>query len=81
MDITIKEIEKNLKTLPKELFGQVNDYIEFLKYKHFKGKQYEVSEWQKEETQRRVDYFRNNPHSFVSESEMNDYLNDLDRGD
>jgi len=81
MDITIKEIEKNLKTLPKELFGQVNDYIEFLKHKHFKGKQYEVSEWQKEETQRRVDYFRNDPHSFVSESEMNDYLNDLDRGD
>ncbi|MCY0967577.1 hypothetical protein [Chryseobacterium wangxinyae] len=34
MDITIKEIEKNLKSLPKEFFGQVNDYIEFLKSKY-----------------------------------------------
>lgn len=34
MDITIKDIENNLKTLPKELFQNVNDYIDFLKSKY-----------------------------------------------
>lgn len=34
MEISIKEIEKNLKSLPKEVLGQVNDYIEFLKSKY-----------------------------------------------
>ena len=38
MEITIKEIEKSLKSLPKELFGQVNDYIEFLKSKYTEAK-------------------------------------------
>lgn len=33
MEITIKDLEKNLKTLPKELLGNVNDYIDFLKEK------------------------------------------------
>ncbi|KQT17049.1 hypothetical protein ASG31_11870 [Chryseobacterium sp. Leaf404] len=33
MDITIEEIEKNLRSLPKEFFGQVNDYIDLLKSK------------------------------------------------
>jgi hypothetical protein len=31
MEITIKDLENNLKTLPKELLGNVNDYIDFLK--------------------------------------------------
>lgn len=31
MQITLKEINKNLESLPKELFEQVNDYIDFLK--------------------------------------------------
>lgn len=34
MEITIKDLENNLKTLPKELFGNVNDYIDFLKEKY-----------------------------------------------
>ena len=34
MEITIKDLEKNLKTLPKELLGNVNDYIDFLKEKY-----------------------------------------------
>ncbi|WP_312902454.1 hypothetical protein [Chryseobacterium taichungense] len=36
MQITVKEIEKNLQSLPKELFEQVNDYIDFLKSKYGK---------------------------------------------
>jgi len=38
MEITIKEIEKSLKSLPKEFLGQVNDYIEFLKSKYTETK-------------------------------------------
>ena len=34
MEITIKDLENNLKTLPKELLGNVNDYIDFLKEKY-----------------------------------------------
>ena len=34
MEITIKDLEKNLKTLHKELLGNVNDYIDFLKEKY-----------------------------------------------
>lgn len=81
MEITLKDIETNLETLPKEFLHDVNDFIDFLKYKYLKEKQYEVPEWQKEETKRRMDYSRNNPQSFVSESEMDDYLNDLESGD
>jgi|GEM_PF-1062239 len=81
MEITLKDLEQNIKTLPENFYQEVNDFIDFLKHKHFKGKQYEVLEWQKEETRRRVEYSRNNPHSFVSESEMNDYLKDLESGD
>lgn len=43
MDITIKELEKNLKSLPKEFFGQVNDYIDFLKSKYSETKI--VTDW------------------------------------
>lgn len=50
MEITIKDLENNLKTLPKELLGNVNDYIDFLKEKYTKIKDekiYNLSENQK----------------------------------
>lgn len=81
MDITVKDIENNLETLPKEFLYEVNDFIDFLKYKYLKEKQYEVPEWQKEEVRKRVKYSQDHPESFVSESEMDDYLNDLESGD
>ncbi|HJY13547.1 MAG TPA: hypothetical protein VJ304_12225 [Flavobacterium sp.] len=81
MEITVKDIQSNLETLPKEFLNEVNDFIDFLKYKHFKEREYEVPEWQKNEVRRRMDYAQNNPQSFVSESEMNNYLNDLESGD
>ena len=79
MEISIKEIEQNLQSLPEEFLGQVNDFIDFLRYKHFKAKEYEVPEWQKEEVRRRVKYSQEHPESLVSEPEMNDYLDDLER--
>ncbi len=81
MEITLKDLEENIKTLPENFYGEVNDFIDFLKHKHFKGKQDKASIWQKEETERRMKYTQNNPQSFLSESKMDDYLNDLESGD
>jgi hypothetical protein len=81
MEVTLKHLEKNIRTLPENFYEEVNDFIDFLKHKHFKGKEYEVPEWQKEEVRRRREYTQEHPQSFVSESEMDNYLNDLESGD
>lgn len=81
MEITLKDLENNIRTLPENFYTQVNDFVDFLKYKHFKNKQFEVPEWQKEETQRRAKYAKDNPQSFLSESQLDDHLNDLENGD
>ncbi len=81
MEITLKDLEDNIRTLPENFYEEVNDFIDFLKQKHFKSKSNHIPEWQKEETGRRAEYLRENPQSFVSESEMDDYLNNLESGD
>ncbi|MFY7845025.1 DUF2281 domain-containing protein [uncultured Chryseobacterium sp.] len=81
MEITLKDLEDNIRTLPENFYEEVNDFIDFLKQKHFKSKSNHIPEWQKEETERRAEYLRENPQSFVSESEMDDYLNNLESGD
>jgi len=81
MEITLKDLENNIRTLPENFYEEVNDFIDFLKNKHFKEKQYEVPESQKEEVRRRIKYSQSNPQSFVSESEMDDYLRSLEDGD
>ena len=50
MEITIKDLENNLKTLPKELLGNVNDYIDFLKEKYLNKEKNNSSERMHEET-------------------------------
>lgn len=64
MDITIKEIEKNLKSLPKEFFGQVNDYIDFLKSKYSETKvetdwAENLTDSQKQSIEKGIDDIRN----------------------
>jgi DNA replication initiation complex subunit (GINS family) len=34
MPITIKHLEDNIKTLPEDLYGEVNDFVDFLKTKY-----------------------------------------------
>ncbi len=80
MEITLKDLENNIRTLPENFYEEVNDFIDFLKYKNSNTKKYEVPDWQKEEVRSRVEYVRNNPQSFVSESEMDSYLKDLENG-
>ncbi len=75
--ITINEIKANLESLPESFYSEVNDFIDFLKDKHRRANSNEIPEWQKEEIIRRAAYARNHPQSFVSESEMDDYLKDL----
>lgn len=81
MEITLKDLENNIRTLPENFYEEVNDFIDFLKHKHVKRKENDIPEWQKEEVRRRVKYSQDNPQSFVSESEMDEYLNDLESGD
>ncbi|WP_294199742.1 MULTISPECIES: hypothetical protein [Chryseobacterium] len=78
MEVTINEIKANLESLPESFYSEVNDFIDFLKDKHRRANSNEIPEWQKEEVRKRAEYARNNPLSFVSESEMNDYLKDLE---
>jgi len=58
MEITIKDIEKNLQSLPKEFLNQVNDYVEFLMEISSNQK---VPEWQKDEVMRRIKEAEENP--------------------
>ena len=66
MEITIKDLENNLKTLPKELFGNVNDYIDFLKEKYLdKDWASQLSENQKKSIEKGISDIENNntiPH-------------------
>lgn len=80
MEITIKDLYENIDTLPKSLYKQVNDFIKFLKSQNSEA-EYEAPEWQKEETLRRMKYYQENPTAMVSESEMDDYLKELEDGE
>ena len=60
MEITIKDLEKNLKTLPKELLGNVNDYIDFLKEKYLdKDWANQLSDSQKESIKKGISDIEN----------------------
>ncbi|MCD9856146.1 DUF2281 domain-containing protein [Epilithonimonas sp. JDS] len=75
MAITIKHLEDNIKTLPEDLYDEVNDFVDFLKFKYSAiENQNEVPDWQIEETNKRLKYISENPTSIVSESEMSDYI-------
>ena len=75
MAITIKHLEDNIKTLPEDLYDEVNDFVDFLKFKYSAiENQNEVPDWQIEETNKRLKYISENPSSIVSESEMSEYI-------
>ena len=60
MEITIKDLEKNLKTLPKELLVNVNDYIDFLKEKYLdKDWANQLSDSQKESIKKGISDIEN----------------------
>ncbi|WP_312825436.1 hypothetical protein [Epilithonimonas sp.] len=64
MEITIKDLENDLKTLPKELLQQVSDYVAFLKFKY--SKDFELEEWQKEVLDERLRYLEENPNETLN---------------
>lgn len=75
MPITIKHLEDNIKTLPENLYDEVNDFVDFLKFKYSSiENQNEIPDWQIEKTNNRLKYISENPTSLVSESEMSDYI-------
>jgi DNA replication initiation complex subunit (GINS family) len=75
MAITIKHLEENIKTLPEDLYDEVNDFVDFLKFKYSSIDNHnEIPDWQIEETNKRLKYISENPTSIVSESEMSEYI-------
>ncbi|MFC5874116.1 hypothetical protein ACFP3I_16095 [Chryseobacterium arachidis] len=52
----------------------MNDFIDFLKHKHFKEKQYKASEWEDEDT-KRMKYAQDYPQSLSTSDD------DLEVGD
>ncbi len=77
MEITIKDLYKNIDTLPKSIYKQANDFLEFLKFQNEK-EEYQIPEWQKKEISKRMKYAKEHPNSLVSEEEMNIFLNELE---
>lgn len=76
METTIKDIEKNLETLPKELLNQVNEYVSFLK--EISNDTAKIPQWQKDEVARRKYELKLHPENFVNEQEMDSYLKELE---
>ncbi len=67
MEITIKDLENDLKSLPKELLQQVSDYVAFLKFKYSESsKENELEEWQKEVLDERLRYLEENPNETLN---------------
>ena len=74
MEVTIKDIEQNLRTLPENLLNQVNDYVDFLK-DTFSGK---IPEWQKKEVLKRKKDMDSYPENVISEDDMTLFLKKLE---
>ncbi|WP_367916045.1 hypothetical protein [Leadbetterella sp. DM7] len=74
MEVTIKDIERNLRTLPENLLNQVNDYVDFLKDVFSEN----IPEWQKEEVLKRKREMDNHPEIAISEQDMSLFLKELE---
>ncbi|MBK6977020.1 MAG: hypothetical protein IPH28_07780 [Cytophagaceae bacterium] len=67
MEITLKEIEKNLLTLPDNLWGQVNDFVIFLKQKYSD----DLPQWQKDELKKKNILFLKTPVQLLKRLKWN----------
>lgn len=72
MEVTIKDIEKNLEKLPKEYLSQVNEFINYLKEQKSLGE--EIPQWQIYEIQKRRKELLDHPENIVSEEDMDYFL-------
>jgi len=78
MPISIKHLEENIKTLPEDLYDEVNDFVDFLKFKYSSITiKNEVPDWQIDESNKRLKYTSENSTSIVSETEMSHYIKTL----
>lgn len=70
MEITIRDLYENIDSLPKSLYKQVNDYLKFLKFQSNNSEDYEVPQWQIDETNRRIKFAEENPDSLLDFDEF-----------
>lgn len=70
MAITIKHLEDNIKTLPEDLYDEVNDFVDFLKFKYSTNdNQIDLQNWQKEILDERLNNLDENPTGTVEFNE------------
>lgn len=70
MAITIKHLEDNIKTLPEDLYDEVNDFVDFLKFKYSTNdNQIDLQNWQKEILDDRLNNLDENPTQTVEFNE------------
>ena len=70
MAITIKHLEDNIKTLPEDLYDEVNDFVDFLKFKYSaNNSQIDLQNWQKEILDERLNNLEENPTGTVEFNE------------
>ncbi|WP_144283579.1 hypothetical protein [Chryseobacterium echinoideorum] len=74
MEITIKDLYKNLDSLPKSLYGIVYECLNLLK----KEANTDVPEWQKEEVKKRIELAELYPESLISSKDINDFMKELE---
>ena len=77
MEVTIKDIEKNLEKLPKEYLSQVNEFINYLKEQKSLGE--EIPQWQIYEIQKRRKELLDHLENIVSEEDMDYFLKNFDQ--
>jgi len=70
MEITIKDLQNKLDSLPKSLYGIVNEYLNLLK----KEVNPDIPDWQKKEIRKRIEFAKMHPESLVDfDSFMDDF--------
>lgn len=70
MPITIKHLQDNIQTLPEDFYEEVNDFVDFLKFKYsatLDGKN--LYDWQKEILDERLNDLDKNPNDTVEFNE------------
>jgi len=70
MAITIKHLEDNIKTLSEDLYDEVNDFVDFLKFKYSDNiGNKDLQDWQKEVLDERLKHLNESPSETVDFNE------------
>ncbi|QIY84079.1 hypothetical protein SAMN05660493_02303 [Epilithonimonas bovis DSM 19482] len=72
MEITIKDLYKNIDSLPKSLYEIVYNYINLLK----EESKTNITDWQKNEVRKRIEFAKLHPESLV---DFDSFIEDFEK--